>query len=134
MSAQDICVTALTIWRENRGGGYQGMQSCCNVIQNRAKARNSTLSDECLRHDQFSSMTAKNDPQLSKGPNALNAAEWNAYLQAIQIASEADAGNLPDITGGATFYFAASMEAPPSWAASMVFTVEIQGQRFYRET
>lgn len=131
MTLTDQCVLALTIFRENRGGGVPGMASCANVILNRATARSLSVTDICLQPEQFSSMTAAGNPELALGPNALNPAEWQAYLAAIQIASEAAADNLPDLTGGAQFYFADSIP-PPSWAAGMVKTADIAGQSFYR--
>ena len=132
MSQTDIAIGSLCAWRENRGGGEPGMHSVLNVLVNRAVARGTSIEQESLRPWQFSSMTAKGDPQLRLGPDCLDAADLSAYLTAVRLAAEADAGNLPDITGGATSYFASSMADPPEWAASMQFTVEIAGQRFYR--
>lgn len=131
MTLTDQCVLILTIWRENRGGGIPGMQSCANVILNRSAAENQSVAWICLDPDQFSSMTEPGNPELANGPNALSAADWQAYLQAILIASEAAASNLPDLTGGAQYYFADSIP-PPSWAAGMVKTADIAGQSFYR--
>ena len=131
MTLQDIAVGALCAWRENRGGGAPGMQSVLNVLVNRAKARGTTVYEEVLRPYQFSSMTAPG-PEAGIGPNALNAADWSAYLAALGLAQQASEDNLPDITGGATSYYAASMNPPPAWAASMTRTTEIAGQIFFR--
>lgn len=128
MSVEDIAILALTCWRENRGGGYVGMQSVANVVVNRKNARNSSLYTECIRPWQFSSMTAKCDPQLATWP-ADSDPQW---IQALNIAQQASEGTLPDITLGATSYYAASMDTPPDWAAQMQFTVTIEGQKFYK--
>lgn len=128
MSVEDIAILALTCWRENRGGGYVGMQSVANVVVNRKNARSSSLYAECIRPWQFSSMTAKGDPQLATWPDE-NDPQW---IQALNIAQQASEGTLPDITLGATSYYAASMDTPPDWAAQMQFTVTIEGQKFYK--
>lgn len=121
-------IVALTVWRENRGGGYAGMQSVANVIANRAAKSGASLYEECIRPMQFSSMTAHGDPQLTVYPRDTEP----AWIQALQIAADAVAGTLKDITLGATSYYALSMKEPPYWAASMEFTVAIEGQKFYR--
>ena len=127
MTTADLFMFALTIWRENRGGGRVGMQSCGNVILNRAARRKTSPYEECVRAWQFSSITAPGDPELTIWPR-LSDAQW---IEAQALARNAALGNLPDITGGATSYFALSLAEPPSWAATMTKTVEIAGQAFY---
>ena len=58
MNSQDIVVSALCIWRENRGGRPQpdAMQSVMNVIQNRMKKTNDSAYKVCTTHLQFSSI------------------------------------------------------------------------------
>lgn len=124
----DQFMLALTAWRENRGGGYEGMQSVANVILNRARKRGDSAYEECIRPWQFSSITAKGDPELSLYP-ALNDPQWKL---AQSIAQDAADGTLPDITQGATFYYALSIPNPPAWATAMQKTVEIQGQIFFK--
>ena len=125
----NIFMAALTAWRENRGGGSVGMQSVLNVIQNRAKQSQRDFYAVCTQPWQFSSITAKNDPQLGVWP-----AEGEAEMAvALDMAEQAYDGKLPDITGGATLYYAASMTSPPYWAAQSTKTVEIAGQLFFKE-
>lgn len=126
-----IAIAAVTAWRENRGGGNTGMQSVLNVIQNRATNHGTDFYFECVRPWQFSSMTATNDPQLNKWP-AYNDPQ---FAVALDMAEQAYNGNLPDLTDGATLYYAVSMTTPPGWASSahVKQTVEIQGQVFFRE-
>lgn len=104
------------------------MQSVANVICNRAQSLKTTLYAQCIRPWQFSSITAKGDPQLTLWPPESDP-QW---IQALQIAADAVNGTLKDITAGSTFYYAASMANPPEWAAEMQFTVEISGQKFFR--
>lgn len=134
ISAFDIAVGALCAWRENRSGGIAGMQSVLNVLANRVRGSQTSIEEEALRPWQFSSMTAKGDPQINKGPDFLNPADLVSYRHAVDLANQLAQGNLPDLTGGATSYYAASMPAAPAWAQSMDFTVEIAGQRFYRKS
>jgi hypothetical protein len=127
------------------------MQSVANVIVNRMAKRGTDATTECLRPWQFSSMTAKGDPQLSLGPDATNGPSWASWLTALSLVQEVANLNLPDITGGATLYFAPSDMAPSEtqpytlpdgtqtvlpkeWDASKVtFTTEIKGQLFFTE-
>lgn len=109
------------------------MQSVLNVLQNRSKARNSSIYAEATRRTnktgQFSSMTSAGDPNL-----VLYAAEDDTqWLTALVLAGHMADGILPDITGGAINYYATSMEKPPYWAAEMEKTVEIAGQIFFRK-
>lgn len=130
MSAADQFMLALTAWRENRGGGRAGMQSVINVVLNRAKRRNTTPYEECVRPWQFSSITAKDDPQLANWPTPERAEDWQRWHEAQNLAAEGD--GLNDITDGATNYYALSMAEPPPWAVAMTPTVDIEGQRFLK--
>lgn len=128
MTIQDQVIGALTMWRENRGGGTQGMQSVLNVLMNRAQKRGTDVYAEAVRRLQFSSMTDEGDPNLILYPTDGDA-EWQ---EALALTAQAAAGTLADITGGATHYYATSMTTPPSWAASMQQTCVIENQIFFR--
>ena len=109
------------------------MQSVINVLQNRAQKRNTSLYAEAVRPVQFSSIAPP--PSLTAAQS--EAAVWpvegdSLYAVAEQMVSQALAGELPDITGAATNYYALSMKTPPAWAASMTPTVTIQGQAFFK--
>ena len=128
MTINDQFMLALTAWRENRGGGYAGMQSVANVIVNRARHRGTSPYLECVRPWQFSSITAKGDPQLGMFPSESDP----TWVTAQSIAQAAANDSLEDITEGATSYYALSMTTPPYWAASMTPTVTIEGQKFFK--
>lgn len=102
------------------------MQSVINVIQNRAKQR--TPYAVVYAPLQFSSMSAPHDPELLIQPK-VDDPQW---ILAQELAAKAAQGNLPDITEGATSYYAISMLTPPRWASSMVQTVVVCGQRFLK--
>ena len=131
MTVQDQAIAALTIWRENRGGGIPGMQSVLNVIMNRAKKRGTDVYTEAVRKWQFSSMTAPGDANLILYP-AGSDPQWQ---QALALTKQADAGTLEDITGGATSYYApAGMPdgKAPDWVATMTQTAVIAKQIFFK--
>lgn len=101
MTPEDIFMTRLTAWRENRGGGYEGMQTIVNVIVNRAAHRGTSPYAECIRPWQFSSITATGDSQLTLYPSIADA-QWKLAESIVQDAAD---GKLPDITDGAVLYY-----------------------------
>lgn len=129
MTPQDIAFGALCAWRENRGGGQVGMQSVINTLQNRSREEGKSIYEIATAPLQYSSMSAPGDPQLTKF-GLDGDAQW---IEALALMEQAAAGQLPDITGGATNYYATSMSKPPWWAASMDVTVTIANQIFLRK-
>lgn len=127
MSIADMFMLALTAWRENRGGGPEGMQSVINVICNRAKRNVTSPYTECVRKWQFSSLTAAGDPELILWPQEKD----TEFLEAQALAYQASMDWLADLTNGATSYYALSMKEPPKWASKMTKTAEIKGQVFF---
>lgn len=133
MTIQDQVVTALTAWRENRGGGAQGMQSVINVIFNRAAKHNQSPYAVCTSHDQFTSINPPSSMTVAATETGLWPSDTDPqWLEAMSLAGQAVAGTLEDITEGATSYYALTMATPPYWAASMTHTVTIQNQAFYK--
>lgn len=114
MTNADQFIMALTIWRENRGGGYPGMQSIANVILNRSNQRGTSPYEECIRPWQFSSLTAKGDPELTLWPSLLD----TSWAVAQAISQSAVNGTLDDITGGANLYY-----NPNSIVSDQTFTL-----------
>lgn len=128
MTNADIVIGALCAWRENRSGQVPGMQSVLNVLVNRAAQRHTSIYQEAVRNRQFDSLTTKGDPQLGLFPS-VDDPQW---VSALSLAGSAVSGTLEDITGGATSYYALTMQTPPYWAASMAETVTIAGQKFFK--
>lgn len=127
---QAVDVLARTIWGEARGEGIAGMQAVASVVINRATRGGwwgADVVSVCRKPYQFSCWL-RTDPNLVQllavGPDDAR------FAQAIQIAAQAVAGALPDNTGGATHYHAASIR--PAWAASMQYLTRIGGHLFYR--
>lgn len=101
IAGEQPAIVALCAWRENRGGGVDGMQSVLNVIANRAARRGTTLYEEAIRPLQFSSMTAPGDPELSLYPSPHDL-PWQVASGLATLACE---GKLADMTDGATVYY-----------------------------
>src|SRR5665213_2213060 len=115
----DQFILALCAWRENRSGQTPGMQSVCNSVANRMKTRGQSAYQVVTARKQYSSMTAPGDPQLGLYPTEGDA-QW---IEAQALAGEALAGTLPDITGGATSYYAVDIPEIPWWAPSMTLSL-----------
>ena len=123
----DDFILALCIWREARGEGSDGMQAVGCVIRNRVTQHKTSYYQEVTKPWQFSSITAKGDPELSVYP-MIGDTQW-ALIQAM-VPAIID-GTLADNTGGAQFYYATTIPLP-SWAASMTQTCQIGKQVFYK--
>lgn len=124
-------VLARTIWGEARGEGYAGMQAVANVIMNRVKRGGwygLTVSEVCKKPYQFSCWNVT-DPNYQKIKTVTTAN--NQFLQAVEIATQAVNGTLPDITSGATEYHATSIK--PNWNYNKLVEVgTIGNHKFYR--
>jgi hypothetical protein len=121
------------------------MTSVANVVMNRVAKNNSSPYVECVKPLQFSSITAKGDPELALWPTATDP-QW---ALALAIAEEAAVGKLVDITGGAVLYYdplgitskvtytlpgGQVVPFPEGWnPAAVSFTVEISKQLFFQE-
>lgn len=144
MTPQDIILTALTAWRENRQAGQSGLQSIINVICNRAAKTKDSPYAVCTQHAQFSSISM-NGPEAYLWP-AESDPQW---AMALSLASQAAQGALPDLTGGSTLYYAPyslqnassiifpdgkTMPFPRDWSESAVeYRAAIGGQLFFVE-
>lgn len=153
MTIVDQVIGAIVAWKEARGDGEQAMQAVINILQNRAKARGTSVYVEAVRPLQFSSMTAGGDPMLIKWPWPANAADFDAWEVAFNLAETAATGGLTDLTNGSTLYYApdsltASERAatpytlpdgtqvpfPKGWNPAVVaFQVKIGSQLFFRQ-
>ena len=150
MTTEDQYDTALCIWREARGNkdtsgsSYRAMSAVACVIKNRVDKQRMihpfhgmtvpigqevTFADIVLARYQFSSMDP-GDPQYHTVPQAGDA-QWS---EAQDIAAYVTAGDLADITGGASLYYSDYIPFPAAWDKSKVIpTVQIGNMKFFRE-
>ena len=114
-TASDDDILARTLFGEARGEGDAGMQAVANVIVNRAAQPcwwGATVKEVCLKPYQFSCWNA-GDPNRSV---IIALGDTNSiYTDALDIARGAIDGSLPDITNGATSYYAKGTPEP-KWA------------------
>jgi putative nucleotidyltransferase with HDIG domain len=124
-------IVATTLWGEARGEGEKGMQAVMNVIMNRVKGDFKKAKDIVLAYHQFSMWNDVTDPETTALAAARKYREDESWQKAIRIVDLAASGKLPDITGGATFYFNPK-KASPSWAKAMKKTITIGNHDFYK--
>lgn len=144
--SNDIQIFAATIWGEARGDGQADEHGVANVIANRvsiAKAwvkshtkphplyGNGTFASACLAREQFDCWN-QNDPNFEQIVN-LNFAPADPVLAAcVSLASQAIAGQLRDITNGATSYKVTSEPWPKSWGPEKPALAVLGHQSFYK--
>lgn len=133
----DIDTLARTIWGEARGEGVQGMEAVAAVVMNRVNADlgndgkpdwwGEGVEAVCKKPFQFSCWNF-DDPNRDK-IIAISADDpW--FRHAREIAQQAIAGELPDITGGASHYCRSDLL--PSWVKDKKPTVIIGRHSFYK--
>ena len=110
-------VIAATLIGEAGGEGADGIQAVLNVLQNRAKKRNSSVAREALRPKQFSMW----NPIYSKKKSQRQIVDQfkvHKYYEDILKALkryDPDKIKFKDITSGATHYYAHN-KVLPFWA------------------
>lgn len=122
---------ALTIIGEARGEGSQGMQAVGNSIMNRVAKKSwygLTPCEVCFKPWQYSCWNAE-DPNRAYLENIT--ADNGLFATALGIAQGVIAGTLPDLTHGATHYYATSMKTPPRWALGLTPCASIGRQLFF---
>lgn len=129
---------AATIWGEARNEGETGMHAVLNVIMNRANQNIAKASTIVLKPKQFSFWNNITNPNeyatnLSKKYSQASPKlpDVESYNKAIKLVDAAIQHKLPDITGGAQFYFNPSI-VRPEWAKTMIKTKTIGHHEFYK--
>jgi spore germination cell wall hydrolase CwlJ-like protein len=130
-AAELIDTLARTIWAEARGEGPGGMEAVACVVMNRARHPRWWGRDVvgvCRAKWQFSCWNA-GDPNLPK----LLAVDCRdpQFRQAVEIATHAVGGLLPDTTNGADSYVDLRV-ARPGWADPAKQVAKIGNHTFYR--
>jgi len=124
-------IVAATLWGEARGEGERGMQAVLNVIMNRTKQDFSKTKDIVLKPKQFSMWNGVSNPEEASIQLAKKMCDDKTYQTIIRLVDLASKGKLPDITGGATFYFNPK-KVNPSWAKKLSYTITIGNHKFYK--
>ena len=131
---KDEDIIAATIIGEAGGEDYSGMLAIKNVLDNRAKSKNTSAAGEAIRPKQFSmwntatktvSVKADYDNEELKDIIDMHRdhEKWN---DAIIIANK----QVRDTTKGATDYYAHNKIEPPYWTENWTETVVIGNHTF----
>ena len=135
-ASQDIQKEVITACLVLEAGveGNPGMQGVMNVIDNRASGNPNDFYSVVTRSRQFSSLNGvSGGAPENYWPVIAYARSSRRWTDAEMIVERAFARNLPDLTGGATYYYSLGIKSPPKWAQSLQETVRIKHQRFMRE-
>lgn len=133
-SIKDEDVVAATIVGEAGGEEYKGMLAIKNVLDNRAKNKNTSAAGEALRPKQFSmwnsatkSVSVKADYDDSKLKSIIDKyKDHKKWDDAMAIAVK----QVKDTTKGATDYYAHNKIKPPYWTKNWEETVVIGNHTF----
>jgi N-acetylmuramoyl-L-alanine amidase len=131
--AFDLQIGAATVYMEASGEPDDGERGVAHVLVNRAKDPKkrwgTTLAEVCLEASQFSSWNTRDDNRIRLGA----AADDDPVLQKIiGFMQGAIDGTDPDPTGGAIYYFNPDL-AKPDWAESLIKTVTLGHQEFFKD-
>lgn len=136
VSEKDRDILARTLWGEARGESLAGQIAVAWTIRNRVndgKAKSwwgEGYTGVCQAKYQFSCWN-KSDPNFAYLSGAKKI-PFRELAQAQIAADQVMAGKVSDPTGGATHYYATSMETPPAWAAKAKQTLKLGGHVFFK--
>ncbi|MCE0464918.1 cell wall hydrolase [Pseudomonas uvaldensis] len=137
VSERDRDILARTLWAEARGEGLAGQIAVAWTIRNRVEDGKTKswwgegYAGVCLKPYQFSCWN-QNDPNYP----FLSGAKPIPPKQIAQAQRAADlviSGAEPDITKGATHYYATTMPKPPAWAAKATQTLRLGNHIFFKD-
>ena len=139
----ELILMALCVWREARGEPRLGKVWVAWVIKNRKIVkgwwnRSGMLSEVLLKPQQFSSLTDKNDKQLTVFPYPVKHGEEEyapdkEFSEILVICEEVLRTPIAeDPTRRSDHYYSASMIDPPSWADEDKLTGIVGRHKFYR--
>jgi spore germination cell wall hydrolase CwlJ-like protein len=141
LQLDDLSILARTLWGEAESEGKQGQIMVANALINRVRISmekphwwGCTVAEVCLKPYQISSWL----PNSTRRPKMMAVTEADPnYAQCLEIAREAIAGTLEDLTNGATSYLNPKtiLDAGgqlPSWATEENQRAQYLHHTFYR--
>ncbi len=129
---QNVIAACLVL--EAGGEGEKGMQAVMNVIQNRAAGSSRSYYSQTTKPKQFSCFGRASG--FSSGgytsfvAKARRSPSWETSQKIVR---KAFAGKLPDLTSGATHYYAHTRMAAPAWSWDFDQTVVIGSHTFLKK-
>ena len=128
--SSDLVFLALTVWREARGEIEEcQLAVACSILNRVARPYwwGNDISSVVFKRLQYSSLTYRNDPQLTTWPDKSDNPVW---VQCLQVASKALCGAAENPASGADSYYDDSISAP-KWATPDTFVRKIGRIAFY---
>lgn len=134
---KDRDILARTLWGEARGESFAGQIAVAWTIRNRVfdgKAKSwwgEGYAGVCLKPYQFSCWN-KNDPNYPylSGAKPIPPKQ---FARAQRAADQVISGQEPDISNGATHYYAATMPKPPAWTKGATQTFRLGNHIFFKD-
>jgi spore germination cell wall hydrolase CwlJ-like protein len=134
---RDRDILARTLYGEARGEGLAGQIAVAWTIRNRANdGKDKSWWGEgyagvCQAPYQFSCWN-KNDPNYPylSGAKPIPPKQ---FAQALRAADLVISGAVPDLTKGATHYYATTMPKAPAWAAKATQTLRLGNHLFFKD-
>lgn len=122
-------VAGRTLWQEARGEPLIGQQAVAHVLWNRLHDGRwgLTLASVCLWHMQFDGWRSV-DPNYAASCALVD--DDPRLVNLMNIVAEAETS--ADMTNGATYYYAADMTIPPTWARLATRCCQFGNQLFFK--
>lgn len=123
---------ARTAYGEASSDGVDGMTAVCNVVVNRVSSGKTwwghDIAGVCLAHQQFDCWFVG-----TADYSRMMAADMGdpVFVQAMEIAAQAVAGTLADITNRATSYKTTELPWPNAWGPQIDPVAVVGHQAFY---
>jgi spore germination cell wall hydrolase CwlJ-like protein len=136
LEANEALVLAQTIYGEARGelsrveGGLSALIAVGNVVMNRCLKERTSLEQVCKRPFQFSCWNST-DPNFLEIEHAT-VRHTPEFLVCMHVAGELLSMNWPDLTNGATHYYAQYLTVP-YWVKDMQLRAKIGRHLFFKE-
>lgn len=120
---KEVLCAALTAYHEARGTTERDRLGVIMVARNRAALNSRSLCSVIFQPYQFSWTRRPAARIMPRNKEAWRDALWLAYRVVVK--------NIPDITGGATHFYAPRL-ASPDWRKRMVITARLGGHIYLR--
>lgn len=134
---RDRDILARTLWGEARGESLAGQIAVAWTIRNRVNDGKTKswwgegYAGVCQKPYQFSCWN-KSDLNYAY-LSGVKSIPFREFAQAQIAADQVLAGKVPDPTGGATHYYAATMPRAPAWAAKAKQTLKLGHHVFFKD-
>jgi len=131
-----LILWTMAVWGEARGESYLAKVGVAWVILNRVRTQppryGTGLPGVILKPYQFSSFNL-GDPNRAKLLTPLAHGTRETWVDCRNAIIGVNAGEIPDPTHGARFYFSKPILEPPHSWGEVIHTADIDGLKFFKE-